>query len=101
MYSCSGIFLHCEAAKGPCALDMNDLADHVDLMRQSGHKMYGPVRHGQVMLKGAPSLDHESRWQMEQVAKAEVGYVDGQGTAAIHGDHQVPGFAGSQTKVAF
>jgi len=37
-----GVFLHCDAAQSPCALDMSRLADHADLISLSGHKMYGP-----------------------------------------------------------
>ena len=37
-----GVLLHCDAAQGPCALEMSRLADHADLISLSGHKMYGP-----------------------------------------------------------
>lgn len=37
-----GIFLHCDAAQGACAMDMSSLANHADLISLSGHKMYGP-----------------------------------------------------------
>ena len=37
-----GIVFHCDAAQAPCAMDISELAEHVDLLSLSGHKMYGP-----------------------------------------------------------
>ena len=37
-----GVVFHCDAAQAPCAMDINDLASHADLVSLSGHKMYGP-----------------------------------------------------------
>lgn len=37
-----GIFLHCDAAQAPCAMDTGELAKHADLISLSAHKFYGP-----------------------------------------------------------
>ena len=37
-----GVLLHCDAAQAPCAMDMSAMADYVDLLSLSGHKMYAP-----------------------------------------------------------
>lgn len=37
-----GVIFHCDAAQAPCAMDVNKLAEHTDLVSLSGHKMYGP-----------------------------------------------------------
>lgn len=40
--SSTGALLHCDAAQGPCAVDLQSAAQHVDLMSLSAHKMHGP-----------------------------------------------------------
>ena len=37
-----GALFHCDAAQAPFAIDMSRLANEVDLLSISGHKMYGP-----------------------------------------------------------
>lgn len=37
-----GVLFHCDAAQAPCAMDVDELAAHADLVSLSGHKMYGP-----------------------------------------------------------
>lgn len=37
-----GVIFHCDAAQAPLAMDMCGIAQHVDLLSLSGHKMYGP-----------------------------------------------------------
>lgn len=37
-----GVIFHCDAAQAPCAMDVDELAMHADLISLSGHKMYGP-----------------------------------------------------------
>lgn len=43
LVSSCGALLHTDAAQAPCALDLTDYAQHVDLMSLSSHKMYGPM----------------------------------------------------------
>lgn len=38
----SGACFHCDAAQAPCAIDLRQFSQSVDLMSLSGHKMYGP-----------------------------------------------------------
>jgi len=37
-----GALLHCDAAQAPCAMDMSELGEQVDMLSLSAHKMYGP-----------------------------------------------------------
>lgn len=37
-----GAAFHCDAAQAPCAMDLKDVAEFVDLLSLSAHKMYGP-----------------------------------------------------------
>lgn len=37
-----GALFHCDAAQAPCAIDMQSITDHIDLISLSAHKMYGP-----------------------------------------------------------
>jgi len=38
----SGALFHCDAAQAPCAIDLKNFSNLVDLLSLSGHKMYGP-----------------------------------------------------------
>jgi cysteine desulfurase len=38
----AGLLVHCDAAQGPCGVDMGGLLEHADFVSLSGHKMYGP-----------------------------------------------------------
>ena len=46
-----GALLHCDAAQAPCAMDMENLAVHADLISLSGHKMYGPQGIGALYIR--------------------------------------------------
>ena len=37
-----GALLHCDGAQAPTAIDISDVAEYVDLLSLSAHKMYGP-----------------------------------------------------------
>ncbi len=38
----AGAIFHCDAAQAPISMDLRGIADHVDLLSLSAHKMYGP-----------------------------------------------------------
>lgn len=38
----SGAIFHCDAAQAPLAMNMQEFAQHIDLISLSGHKMYAP-----------------------------------------------------------
>ena len=42
MIAPSGAIFHCDAAQAPCAIQLNNITNFVDLLSLSGHKMYGP-----------------------------------------------------------
>ena len=46
-----GALLHCDAAQAPCAMDMQNLAVHADLISLSGHKIYGPQGIGALYIR--------------------------------------------------
>ena len=46
-----GALFHCDAAQGPCGMDVSTLAAHTDLISLSGHKMYGPKGIGALRIR--------------------------------------------------
>ena len=46
-----GVLFHCDAAQGPCALDLHAIAARADCLSLSAHKMYGPKGVGALFVR--------------------------------------------------
>ncbi len=95
-----GVIYHCDATQAVGKVPLDVLADHVDLLSLSGHKIYGPkgigalyVRRREPQVRLVPQLDGGGHERGMRSGTAAVPLIVGLGVAAELAVREQPGEA--------